>query len=731
MKTVERTQLTPELVARFPRPGMAIPGKICYSPDAKFVTYLFSERGDLVRDLWGLELASGRAERWLSPPGKTVTEENISREETLRRERLRLRETGITDYIWAEKANVMLLPLRGELSRWAEGAVTRLAGGGVIDPKITDDGRRIFFVREGDVWMIDDGGEQRLTSHPAGATNGLAEFVAQEELDRLTGYWPSPRGDMVAFEQVDESHIPVFPIVHQGKAALEIEEHRYPFAGGENARVKLGVVSVESRATTFINLGIDDGYIARVDWHPDGRLLVQWLSRDWRRLELRAYSDLPSPASGRGQGGGRPILVENLEPWINLHHDLRFVESTGEFTWSSERSGFRHLYLYAPDGKLIRQLTRGDWPAEASVALDEKGRTLYFVGWHESALERHLFRVSLDGGDPERLTPEPGIHGVTIAPDFSSFVDVWDNREHPPSVTVRSMTGASRHVIHEATLIDLDLRPPELHRFRTSDGAELQAAVYRPHSLPPRAGEPMSSGSRDFPRGQGQGGGRARVIVSVYGGPGPQMVNDSWAQTVDLRAQLLAQHGFVVLKVDNRGSARRGLAFEAPIARSMGQVEVRDQVEGVRWLGTLGFADVSRVGIYGASYGGYMAVMALLTVPDVFKAAVASAPVSFWEGYDTAYTEKYMGRPQENADGYRLGSALTHVDRLRGKLLLIHGMIDENVHFRHSARLMQALIDAGKPFETLLYPNERHMPRSERDRTDTERRILEFFQRNL
>jgi dipeptidyl-peptidase-4 len=236
----------------------------------------------------------------------------------------------------------------------------------------------------------------------------------------------------------------------------------------------------------------------------------------------------------------------------------------------------------------------------------------------------------------------------------------------------------------------------------------LQAAVYRP---------PTS--------------GRAPVIVSVYGGPGLQMVNDSWAQTVDLRAQMLAQQGFIVLKVDNRGSPRRGLAFEAPIARRMGQIEVRDQVEGVRWLETLGFADVSRVGIYGWSYGGYMTLMALVTAPDVFKAGLAGAPVTFWEGYDTAYTEKYMGRPQENAEGYRLGSPLTHIDRLRGKLLVIHGMIDENVHFRHTARLMQALIDAGKPFETLLYPNERHMPRSERDRVDMERRILEFFQGNL
>jgi dipeptidyl-peptidase-4 len=692
---------------------MAIPGRLRYSPDAKFVTYLYSERGDLVRDLWRLDLATGRTEHWLSAPGEAVTEENISREEVLHRERLRLRETGITEYFWAEKANVMLLPLRGELYRWAEGTVTRLTGDGVLDPKITDDGHRVFFVRDGDVWTIDEAGDRRLTSHPPGITNGLAEFVAQEELDRLSGYWPSPHGDLVAFEQVDESHIPIYPIVHQGKEPLQIEEHRYPFAGAENARIKLGVVSVASAETTFVDLPNQQGYLARLDWHPDGRLLVQWLSRDFRRLDLLAY-DLKT-------GQRRPILVETLEPWINLHNDLRTIEATGEFTWSSERSGFRHLYLYAPDGTLIRQLTSGDWLAEATVALDEKRRHLYFVGWRATPLERQLFRVSLDGGEPAQLTSEPGMHGVVIAPDFSSFVDVWDNREHPPSITVRSMAGAPQHVIHESTAVDLDMTPPELHSFRTNDGVELYAAVYRPtasNSPPPRAGK-------------GQGGGKAPVIVEVYGGPGPQMVNDSWLQTVDLRAQWLAQHGFVVLKVDNRGSARRGLAFEAPINWRMGQIEVKDQVDGVRWLGSLGFADISRVGIYGWSYGGFMTLMALFTAPDVFKAGIAGAPVTFYEGYDTAYTEKYMGTPADNPEGYRLGSPLTYADQLRAPLLVVHGMIDENVHFRHTARLMQALIDAGKPFESLIYPNERHMPRSEKDRVDMERRLLEFFQRNL
>src|SRR5437899_399488 len=374
MKTAQRRQLTPELVARYPRPGMAIPGKIRYSPDAKFVTYLVSERGDLVRDLWGLELATGQRQRWLSPPGETVTEENISRDEVLRRERLRLRETGITDYLWAEKANVMLLPLRGELYRWAEGSVTQLAGGGVIDPKITDDGHRTFFVRDGDVWTIGATGERRLTSHPAGMTNGLAEFIAQEELDRSSGYWPSPRGNMVAFEQVDESNIPVFPIVHQAKPALEIEEHRYPFAGAENARVKLGVVSLEGGTTTWMDLGKDEGY---------------------------------------------------------------------------------------------------------------------FVRWQETPLERQLFRVSLDGGEPERLTRAPGMHGAVIAPDFSSFVDAWDSLLGPPNINVVGMTARRSTVSIHSPDVSVDLPPPELHSFRTSDGVELFTAIYRPSQdfPPPRAGE--------------------------------------------------------------------------------------------------------------------------------------------------------------------------------------------------------------------------------------------------
>ncbi|GAC1479475.1 MAG: S9 family peptidase [Candidatus Dormibacteria bacterium] len=680
---------------------MAIPGKISYAPDSKFVTFLYSPGGDLNRELWRLDLASGKKEHWLAPPGEAVTEQNISREEVLLRQRQRMLNTGITDYIWAEKANVMLLPLRGELFQWKGGATAKLAEGGIVDPRITADGRRAFFVRDGEVWCVDDGTERKLTSGAApGITNGIAEFVAQEELHRAHGYWPSPDGEMVAFEQVDERHIPIYPIVHQAKPVLEIEEHRYPFSGAANARVKLGVIRTGGGRPTFMDLGIEEGYIARVHWHPDGRLLVEWLSRDWQQLELLAYD----VASGAGKG----ILVDQVQPWVNLHDDLRFVEKTGEFTWSSERSGYRHLYLYGPDGTLIRQLTSGDWVVDATLALDEDRRQLYFVGWRDTPVEQQLFRVSLDGGEAERLTRESGMHGAIIAPDFSTFVEVADDRMTPPAVTVRAISGAVRHSLHKPAHVELELRPPELHSFGSSDGIELHAAVYRPRQTGP-----------------------SPLIVSVYGGPGPQLVQDSWAETVDLRAQLLAEHGFIVLKLDNRGSARRGLKFEAAIARQMGGIEVKDQLEGVRWLGAQGFADLARVGIYGWSYGGYMTLRCMLAAPEVFKVGVAGAPVTDWAGYDTAYTEKYMGTPAENPEGYRESSVLEQVDRLQGKLLVIHGMVDENVHFRHTARLMQSLIDAGKPFDNILYPNERHMPRSERDRADMERRVVEYFERHL
>jgi dipeptidyl-peptidase-4 len=320
--------------------------------------------------------------------------------------------------------------------------------------------------------------------------------------------------------------------------------------------------------------------------------------------------------------------------------------------------------------------------------------------------------VALDGGDVERVTPEAGTHHTVIDHGRRRFVDVHSSATQPPRVTLRDLaTGEVLHVLHETDdprIARLQLEPPELTSFTSRDGTTLHAAVYVPDA--------RKFGAPPYP-----------LVVSVYGGPHAQLVTDEWRVTAALRVQHLRSRGFLVATIDNRGSARRGVAFEGAVRHNLGDVEVQDQVDGVRWLVDRGLADPARVGVYGWSYGGYMALMCLARAPDVFQAAVAGAPVTHWDGYDTHYTERYMGTPQENPEGYERSSVMHHVGAISGPLLLVHGLIDENVHFRHTARLVNALIRARVPYDLLLFPDERHSPRSEADRIYMEERISAFL----
>ncbi|HEX2035346.1 MAG TPA: DPP IV N-terminal domain-containing protein [Chloroflexota bacterium] len=707
-------RLTLEDVARYPRPGMAIPGKVAFAPDGRRVTFLHSAEGDLSRDLWQLDLSRGERSILVAAGelGGGATEGNVSLEEALRRERQRLRETGITEYEWAAEAPVLLVPVRGELYVH-RGDALRLVASGASEAHLSGDGTLVGFVREGELYVVPTtGGEARRLTHDAepGLTNGLAEFIAQEEMGRQRGFWFSDDGTMVAFVQVDERHVPELRIPHLAGEPYEAEVHRYPFAGRENARVRLGVVPLtgEGEAVTWLDLG-DAEYLARVDWTRDGRLLVQLQPREQSRLELRLYE-------ARG-GGYQTLLVEEAASWINLHDDLRPLED-GHFLWASERSGFKHLYLYRHD-RLVRTLTTGEWQVDAVAGVhgDVAGGQVIFTATRESPLQRHVYRVPLAGGEPERLSDGAGLHQAVVARDGSAFVDTAHDRGQAPRVVVHALRpGAqpSQHVIHAPQASDdPGFAGPELVTFTSRDGLTLHGALYRP-----------AGGSR-------AGSGPPPLVVSAYGGPHAQLVQESWLMTVDLRAQFLAQQGFAVWVMDNRGSARRGLAFESAVHRRLGTIEVQDQVDGVRHLVSLGLADPARVGIYGWSYGGYLTLMCLARAPEVFRAGVAGAPVTEWEGYDTHYTERYMGTPQANPGGYREGSVLTHAPRLTRPLLIIHGLVDENVHFRHSARLLDALVKAGAPPELLLFPTERHMPRGERDRVTLESRVVDFFVRHL
>ena len=718
-------QLTIEEVARYPRPGTAGPRRLQFSPDGKQVNYLSNAGGTgpagLVQQLWAYDIESGRHIQ-LTGTGEeasTTSPTTYSREEELRRERSRTRETGVTDYEYAKKADpsVLLVPTPGGLMvRRGDGPFTLLPGSqGAIAPQLSPDGSRVAYVREGELTVQNTGGgdARRLTQGAGeGITNGLAEFVAQEEMDRSEGFWWSPDGRYLAYERADTRHIPIYPIVHQGKDTVDIEEHAYPFAGAENARVQLGVVPSEGGETTWMDLGPDpDIYLARAAWAPDGTLFAQIETRDQQTLSLVRFDP--------GTGAAEPVITERTEPWVNLSNDTRFLES-GEILWSSERDGFRHLYLYSRDGREARQITRGEWMVTRVVALDEERRVVYFEGTRSGVTERHLYAAGLDSASDNeepavrQLTSEQGWHVTEVSPDFRRFVDQWSSLEHAPSVALRSIEGQTEAVLFEqpdVTPAALGLQALELTTVTTRDGVSLNAAVYNPAAIEPRKRYPL--------------------VVSVYGGPHAQMVANQWGLTVDLRAQYLAQHGFVVLKVDNRGSANRGLAFEGAIARNMGDIEVRDQVDGVRALAQRDYVDSERVGIYGWSYGGYMTLMSLLRAPGVFKVGVSGAPVTHWDGYDTHYTERYMGTPQNNPEGYRSGAVMSHVDNLRGKLLIVHGMIDENVHFRNTGRLLGALAAAQKPYDLLIFPEERHMPRDARGLEYQERRVLGYFEENL
>ncbi|GCE29972.1 peptidase S9 [Dictyobacter alpinus] len=714
-------QLSLEDVARYPRPGMDAPGGIAFTPDGQKVTYRQSATGSLAQELWSYDLSRGeRRQLTQLASGKADATSQISLEEELRRERSRQREQGVTSYQFAQATEegplVLLIPFDGRLFiAHGEQPLTPIADSeGAIDARLSPDGSRVAFVRSGEIHvaMTDGSGHVRTLTSGAtdGVTNGLAEYIAQEEMERSEGYWWSPDGTRLAFVRADSRHIPSYPIMHQGTEHVAVEDHRYPFAGMRNVVVQLGIVAVDGHPedVTWMDLGTDDDiYLARVTWRPDGMLTALIQLRDQCTQRLLLFN----PESGTAT----TLIEEHGQPWLNLHDDLRFLRS-GEFLWSNERTGFRHLSLHDHDGREIRTLTEGQWMVTGQVAVDEDQRLVYFQGTGEGPLERHLYVISLDGGSPRRLTQEAGWHNAVISPDRRSFVDTWQSPQQPPRLTLRSLIdGKEQAVLFEnegITPAALGLGVPEITNFHTSDGTVLYAAIY--------ASEQTRTAGQPRP-----------LVVSVYGGPHAQAVTSTWSLTVDLRAQYLAQQGFVVLKVDNRGSAHRGLAFEAAIAHSLGHLEVDDQVEGVRFLSSRPYVDSERVGIYGWSYGGYMTCRALLRAPEVFKAGIAGAPVTFWEGYDTHYTERYMGHPTSNTTGYATSSVLPYAEKLAGKVLLVHGLVDENVHARHTMRLVEALATAAADYDLLIFPEARHMPRNPAHLMYLEQRLVKFLHHHL
>ena len=685
------------------------------SPDGSRVTLLRSRADDgLQLDLWEFNLRDNVMRRLVDSSVLTAAN-TLSDEEKSRRERQRTASfRGIVDYQISTDSKSLLVPAGSdlyliELAKPTE--AKRIAGDSVINPKISPKGRYISFLRKQNLFVIDlaSGREKQLTFDGGGPIhNAESEFVAQEEMRQPTGYWWAPDDSAIAFKRFDESPVTIARRHEIYADRTEVVEQRYPAAGEKNVLVSLALVSPTTGEIRPVGLGAEtDIYLVRADWSADARKLVfQRQSRDLKRLDLVSVD-----AATLAQ---KTLLGETSATWVNVHGDIRFLESRAAFLWASERSGWKHLYLYDLEGKLLNQISSGQWGIDSLLAVDEKAGRVYVSSSRDSVIDKQIYALALDGSmadRPARITSADGWHEATFSERGELFVDTWSDPDNPPQVSVRRPDGALVTWIESNTVTGAHPYAPyraahlatEFGTLPAEDGQAMHYALIKPANFDP---------SKRYP-----------VLVNVYGGPAAQTVRRAWGNPFK---QYLAQQGYVVFSLDNRGSGRRERRFTDVIYVSLGGHEVADQLAGIDWLARQSFVDPKRIAVFGWSYGGFMALRMLEAGSDKIAAGIAGAPVTDWALYDTYYTERFMGHPAQNAEGYKQSSVFTHLAGLKSPLLLIHGMADDNVLFTNSTRLISALTARGVLFDLMVYPGSRHgiTPRYNQKHRD---RLIEAF----
>ena len=689
-------RLTPERVYADPDlSGPRIKG-LKLAPDGSLVTWLKPKADNQrITDLWAADTRGGAPRLLvdgaaLSPKGRALSEA-----EKARRERQGIQSSGVVDYDWDEEGRFILVPVQGDVWLYERrtGQVKQLTSTAAdeIDAKVSPKGGFVSFVRGDNLYVMPSGGGAEIALTTGGGelkSWATAEFIAQEELERQTGYWWSPDESRIALAHVDQSGVDIVPRADIGATGTTVVNQRYPRAGRPNAVVDLYIESVGSGRRTKVDLGSNpDIYLARVDWAKDGQTLyVQRLSRDQKRLDLLSVD----PATG----ASKVILTQTSPHWVDLSNDFKPLKSGG-FLWSSEESGNRHLYRYAADGSHAVQLTHGDWPVHSLLGVDEKAGAVIFDASKDSPIERRIYRISyLKPGEPVALTPAGGWSDNSIVGKTGGFATTWSNETTPPQSALYDARGKRLRWLEENALAPGHpywayhdrFPPPKFGTIAAADGERLWWKMRTPPGFDP---------AKKYP-----------VIVQVYGGPAGALVDHAWAAPAD---QLFLEAGYILFSIDNRGTPNRSTRFMTALDRRFGGVEVEDQLAGAKFLATQSFVDPARIGVTGWSNGGYMTLM-LLTAPDTpFAAGVAGAPPTDWSLYDTAYTERYMGTPQDNAAGYAAGEVTARLSRLKpGSLMLLHGMADDNVTYDNSTRVMFALQGQAIPFETMPYPGLRH-----------------------
>lgn len=591
----------------------------------------------------------------------------------------------------AEKSDdgeVRLIQCAGQLyCADASGAVRALAK--APEPTrhadLSPDGKWVGFIRKHNLYLAEVGTDQLRQLTTDGNEEqlyGQLDWVYQEEVygrGRWKGFWWSPESDAVAFLALDQSNVPSFPIVDLIPMHPEVESLRYPKAGDPNPRARLGVGHTDG-TVTWVDLSSypSDVLIVRVGWTPDGSQVVL-------QLQDRVQTWLDLVVADPRTGSTRRWIRESTGTWTNRLDPPRWLED-GSFLWASERTGYKHLYHYDESGELLGVVTRGEWPVRRIIRVDEQSGWIWFTGATRHGVDQHAFRVRLDGSEQAQITRGRGWHSVEPNGDGSLFINEHSRLDQPPRRLLINGQGEVMRVLAESeSLGEYQCSIPELHEIENRHGERLDATVIKPHDFDPR---------RKYP-----------VWLITYSGPAAPSVSNRWSpSTWD---QFLAQEGYIVFRVNNRSSSRYGQRVVGKCYRQLGVTELQDLEDAVRWLTANPWADGDRVGIRGWSYGGFMAAYAL-THSSLFRLGFAGAGVYDWRCYDTIYTERYMGTPQDNPDGYRASSCVAAAANLSGHLVLVHGTVDDNVHVQNAMQFAQALQRAGHAFEFMLYPQSTH-----------------------
>lgn len=713
--------LTAERV--FANPSLAGPVAkgVSLSPDGELVAFLRSREDDVdVLDLWAAPVKGGEPFKLIDARALVPDAGELSEAEKARRERMRISQRGVVEYSWDEQGRYILAPLEGDvfLANRADGSLRRLTetAADEIDAKVSPKGAFVSFVRDQNLYLVnlETGAEQAITTDGKDLiTWATAEFIAQEELDRDTGYWWSPNERYIAMQRTDESTVDVIPRLDITGGGASVISQRYPRAGRPNAVVELYVQDVQSGQRVKVDLGADaDIYLGRVNWAADGSVAyVQRLSRDQKRLDLLSVD----PATG----ASRVIASQTSNAWVNVTHDFKALKD-GNFIWSSEESGWRHLYLYNKDGRQLRAVTRGDYPVKALDGVNQATGEVFFTAsmrdGREYPIEQQLFRASYKRTlNPTEVTPRGGWWSASVNNTGTAYVGNYTDVNTPAQSALYSINGQRVRWIEENKLQPGHPFWPYAERqqkptFGTlqSHGETLMWQMTTPPGFDP---------SKTYP-----------VVMEVYGGPSGGGVKNAWQPA---KTQLLTEAGYIVFRLDNRGEGDRSAAFKQALYLKMGQPEIEDQVIGADYLRSLPYVDDSRIAMMGWSYGGFMSLMALTEPKMGLAAALAGAPPTEWSLYDTAYTERYMSTPQGNVAGYAASDVVNRLDNLTGRLLLMHGMADDNVIFENTTRVLNALQEKSIPFETMLYPGQRHGIRGNDRQLHQWRTYLDFLDRTI